>query len=153
GQSSTLTGTLAGQVVMEGFVHLRLRPWVRRLLTRSLALLPALVVIGLFGQEAASPGQAARPVDENLLQLLILTQVILSLQLPFAVIPLVQFTADRKRMGEFANPGWLRALAWGSAGVIVVLNAVVIVLQMQDWAGKAAEAGWHPLWVYATFGP
>jgi manganese transport protein len=153
GQSSTLTGTLAGQVVMEGFVHLRLRPWVRRLVTRSLALLPAVLVLALFSAPAAPAGEQAPSVDEHLLQLLVLSQVVLSLQLPFAVIPLVQFTADRRRMGEFANPGWLRVLAWACAGVIVMLNGVMIALQMQEWAGKAAEGGWHPLWVYGTLGP
>src|SRR5262249_15074088 len=99
GQSSTLTGTLAGQVVMEGFVRLRVRPWVRRLLTRLAAIVPALFVLVL----ASANENEADVVDERLLQLLVLSQAILSFQLPFAIIPLVQFTSDRRRMGEFAN--------------------------------------------------
>src|SRR5262249_20280398 len=106
GQSSTLTGTLAGQVVMEGFVRLRLRPWLRRLLTRSVAIVPALIVIGLAGQGDA------HAVDKRLLELLVLSQAILSFQLPFAIVPLVQFTSDRQRMGSFASRGWLKMLAW-----------------------------------------
>jgi manganese transport protein len=174
GQSSTLTGTLAGQVVMEGFVHLRLRPWVRRLVTRCVALVPALLVVALVGRgpaprpsavaadpaavapadtDAERDGERTRDVDQDLLQLLVLTQVVLSLQLPFAVVPLVQFTGDAGRMGPFANPGWLRGLAWACAAVIVGLNGVLVMMQIQDWAEKAADAGWHPLWVYGTVGP
>lgn len=109
GQNSTLTGTLAGQIVMEGFLRLRLKPWLRRLLTRFLAIAPALVTILLFGEGSTT-------------NLLILSQVILSLQLPFAVIPLVMFTSNRRIMGEFVNPRWLKVLAGGVATLIVGLN-------------------------------
>jgi manganese transport protein len=156
GQSSTLTGTLAGQVVMEGFLHLRLRPWVRRLVTRAVALVPALVVVVLFGggQVVGPPPGAGEPaprvVDERLLQLLVLSQAVLSLQLPFAVIPLVQFTSDRRRMGEFASAPWLKGLAWACAAVIVGLNAVSTGLQIHDWADKAGDSA---PWVYGTAVP
>jgi manganese transport protein len=114
GQNSTLTGTLAGQIVMEGFLDLRLRPWMRRLITRAIAIVPAAVVSVLYGERGTA-------------QLLILSQVILSLQLPFAVWPLVRFTNDRAKMGEFANPGWLKALAYLVAAVISGLNVWLLV--------------------------
>jgi manganese transport protein len=149
GQSSTLTGTLAGQVVMEGFVRLRVRPWVRRLLTRLAAIVPALLVLSL-----ASAGEGAEDVvDERLLQLLVLSQAILSFQLPFAIIPLVQFTSDRRRMGEFANPNWLKGLAWLCAAIVIGLNVVLIGMQMGEWAEDVQEAGWSGLWIYGTVGP
>src|SRR5262245_40598127 len=107
GQSSTMTGTLAGQVVMEGFVQLRVRPWVRRLLTRGVAILPALLVLSLAG--GFTDDETA---DARLFELLVLSQVMLSFQLPFAIIPLVQFTSDRRRMGAFASGAVLQALAW-----------------------------------------
>lgn len=109
GQNSTLTGTLAGQIVMEGFLNIRLRPWLRRLITRAIAIVPAVCVIGIFGE--------GRTTD-----LLIWSQVILSLQLSFAVIPLVRFTSEKAKMGEFANPLWIKLLAWPVALTIVVLN-------------------------------
>lgn len=109
GQNSTLTGTLAGQIVMEGFLDIRLRPWLRRLLTRSVAIIPALICLLLYG-------------ESGLARLLIFSQVILSLQLGFAVIPLVLFTSDRTKMGEFVNSGWIRFLAWMAAILIVLLN-------------------------------
>jgi manganese transport protein len=115
GQNSTLTGTLAGQVVMEGFLSLRIKPWLRRLITRSAAIIPAALVIGIAGETKA-------------MGLLILSQVILSFQLPFALVPLVQFTNDKRRMGEFANSWWVAALAWFTAAVIIFLNALLIVL-------------------------
>jgi len=115
GQNSTLTGTLAGQVVMEGFLSLRIKPWLRRLITRSAAIIPAALVIGIAGETKA-------------MGLLILSQVILSFQLPFALVPLVQFTNDKRRMGEFANSWWTASLAWFTAAVIIVLNALLIVL-------------------------
>ncbi len=114
GQNSTLTGTLAGQIVMEGFLNLRLRPWLRRLLTRALAIVPAVICTVLYG-----PGGTAK--------LLILSQVVLSLQLPFAVVPLIVFTSDRKKMGPFASPRWLQAAGWLTAAVIVVLNAKLLL--------------------------
>jgi manganese transport protein len=151
GQSSTLTGTLAGQVVMEGFVRLRLRPWVRRLLTRSLAIIPALLVIGLT---TGGPGEGEEgALDRHLLELLVLSQAVLSFQLPFAVIPLIQLTSDRRRMGEFTSRPWLQMLAWFSALVIVALNAVLIYFTLNDWGGALEKGGGNPLWIYGTLGP
>ncbi len=106
GQSSTLTGTFAGQIVMEGFLNLRLRPWLRRMITRFLAIIPAVITVYFYGAQGT-------------LQLIILSQVILSLQLPFAVIPLIRFTSDKRRMGEFASQAWVKVLAWSVAFVIL----------------------------------
>ena len=114
GQNSTLTGTLAGQIVMEGFLNLRLRPWLRRLITRAVAIVPAVIVTALYGESGTA-------------RLLIFSQVILSLQLPFAVIPLILFTNDRRKMGEFTNPWWVKWLAWLTAAVIVVLNLKLLL--------------------------
>ena len=114
GQNSTLTATLAGQIVMEGFLNFRLRPWLRRLLTRLIAIVPALIAIILFGEGSTT-------------NLLVFSQVILSLQLPFAVIPLVIFTSNRNLMGEFVNPFWLKALAWLVASIIVGLNSWLLL--------------------------
>jgi len=114
GQNSTLTGTLAGQIVMEGFLSIRLRPWLRRLITRALAIVPAAIVAGLYGESGAA-------------KLLVFSQVILSLQLPFAVIPLVLFTSERAKMGEFTNPGWVKILAWITTAVIVGLNVKLLL--------------------------
>jgi manganese transport protein len=113
GQSSSLTGTLAGQVVMEGFVHLRMRPWMRRLLTRSIAIVPAVLAIIVMG-------------DEGSYKLLILSQVILSLQLPFAVVPLINFTSDKRKMGDFANAMWVKLTAWATAIIIIGLNVKLV---------------------------
>jgi manganese transport protein len=113
GQNSTLTGTLAGQIVMEGFVSIRLKPWQQRLITRGLAIAPAVGVIILAGEGAVN-------------DLLILSQVVLSLQLSFAVFPLLQFTADRAKMGEFASPRWLRALGWTVGLVIAAANGFML---------------------------
>src|SRR6476661_8313434 len=110
GQNATLTGTLAGQIVMEGFLNIRLRPWLRRLITRLIAIVPALITIYLYGERGAG-------------QLLILSQVVLSLQLPFAVFPLVMFTGDKRKMGALVAPRWMVALAWPVAVVIAGLNA------------------------------
>jgi manganese transport protein len=109
GQNATLTGTLAGQIVMEGFLNIRLRPWLRRLITRLIAIIPALVTVALYGERGSGA-------------LLILSQVILSLQLPFAVFPLVIFSGDRRKMGELVAPRWMLALAWPVAVVIALLN-------------------------------
>jgi len=109
GQNATLTGTLAGQIVMEGFINLRLRPWLRRLVTRLIAIIPAILVVMLYGERGTGP-------------LLILSQVILSLQLPFAVFPLVLFTGDVHKMGSFVNPPWVKVLAWTVAVIIALLN-------------------------------
>ncbi len=114
GQNSTITATLAGQIVMEGFLRLRLPPWARRLVTRLIAVVPVIVVAWLAGEGGTA-------------KLLILSQVVLSLQLPFAVIPLVRFATDRARLGDLAAPRWVAALAWIVAGVIVALNAKLVV--------------------------
>jgi len=122
GQSSTVTGTLAGQIVMEGFMHIRVRPWVRRLLTRALAIVPAVIFILWYG---------ANNVDA----LLVLSQVVLSLQLSFAIVPLIHFTSDRRKMGEFALPGWVKILAWATATIIMVLNLQLVWETIHDgWA-------------------
>jgi len=122
GQSSTITGTLAGQIVMEGFLNLRMRPWLRRLLTRLLAIIPAVWVIQSFGEESTY-------------KMLILSQVVLSLQLPFAVIPLIRFTSDPGRMGAFSNPAWVKILAWTAAAVIVGLNFWLASVTLADLPG------------------
>jgi manganese transport protein len=114
GQNSSITGTLAGQVVMEGFIHIRLKPWLRRLLTRSLAIIPTILVVAITGERGTE-------------KLLILSQVILSFQLSFAVVPLVLFTGSRARMGEFVNRRWLQVLAWLTAVLIAALNAWLLV--------------------------
>jgi manganese transport protein len=115
GQNSTLTGTLAGQIVMEGFLDIRLKPWVRRLITRAIAIIPAVLVIGIAGEGKVT-------------SLLILSQVILSFQLPFAVIPLIQFTADRSKMGEFANSRVTSVIAWIVAITILFFNGELLWL-------------------------
>jgi len=109
GQTSTFTGTLAGQIVMEGFLDLRLRPWLRRLATRLIAIVPAVVVTALWGERGAA-------------DLLVASQVVLSLQLPFAIVPLILFTSDRRQMGEFVNRPALTVLAWAIAALIIGLN-------------------------------
>jgi manganese transport protein len=133
GQSSTLTGTFAGQIVMEGFLNLRMRPWLRRLATRSLAIIPALICVWLYGSGGT-------------LILLLLSQVIISMQLPFAVIPLIRFTNDRERMGEFANRLWVKILAWGAAAIILGLNFWLIGKSAGPWL--MAET-----WRILVFGP
>jgi manganese transport protein len=115
GQNSSITGTLAGQVVMEGFIHLKVSPWLRRLITRSLAIIPTIIVVAVTGERGTE-------------KLLILSQVILSLQLSFAVVPLVMFTGNPKLMGEFVNPRWLKALSWFVAVLIAGLNGWLLVL-------------------------
>ncbi len=137
GQSSTLTGTLAGQIVMEGFLHIRIRPVLRRLLTRAIAIVPAVLVITLQGEEGSYG-------------LLILSQVILSLQLPFAVIPLIQFTSDRVRMRSFVNAMWVRVLAWVCALVIIGLNANIVYTTLAAWLEKA---GSNAIWFWLTVMP
>ncbi|HZZ56201.1 MAG TPA: Nramp family divalent metal transporter [Opitutaceae bacterium] len=113
GQNSTLTGTLAGQIVMEGFLDFRMRPWLRRLVTRLIAIVPAAIVAGISGAHGTA-------------RLLVFSQVVLSLQLPFAVVPLVLFTSDRRKMGRFVSPGWLKVLAWATTALIVVLNVKLL---------------------------
>jgi len=119
GQNSSITGTLAGQVVMEGFIHIKLKPWLRRMVTRSIAIVPTIIVVWYTGERGTE-------------KLLLLSQVILSLQLSFAVVPLVLFTGSRKTMGEFVNPFWLQALSWFVAALIAVLNAWFLVLMLRS---------------------
>lgn len=120
GQNSTLTGTLAGQIVMEGFLNIRLRPWLRRLITRLIAIVPAVIVAALYGEKGVG-------------QLLVLSQVILSLQLSFAVIPLVWFTSEKRKMGVFANKPWLIVTAWLITVIIVALNGYLLVQTAREW--------------------
>jgi manganese transport protein len=130
GQSSTLTGTLAGQIVMEGFLNLRMRPWLRRLITRSIAIVPAALTIYFAG-------------DRSSLGLLLLSQVIISMQLPFAVVPLIHFTNDRARMGSFANAAWVRILAWTTAAVVIILNFWLAWMAVESWLTTASP--WRPV--------
>jgi manganese transport protein len=125
GQNSTLTGTLAGQIVMEGFLNIRLRPWLRRLITRLIAIIPAVIVTAIYGSKGTT-------------DLLVLSQVVLSLQLSFAVIPLVIFTSDRRKMGDFVNLLWLKLLAWTVAIVIAGLNVKLLIDQFREWFGPAS---------------
>ncbi|NOZ96098.1 MAG: iron/manganese transporter [Acidobacteria bacterium] len=129
GQSSTITGTLAGQIVMEGYLNFRIRPWLRRLITRLLAVIPALGTILYFG-------------DGSTGSLLVLSQVVLSLQLPFAVIPLIHLVSDRNRMGVFAIGRWLRSLAWIVATIIVGLNVQLVVMEVRSWIAGTRGNPW-----------
>lgn len=129
GQSSTLTGTLSGQIVMEGFLNIKLRPWLRRLVTRSVALIPAVIVIAISGSEGTY-------------DMLILSQVILSLQLPFATIPLIHFTSDKNNMGKFVNPLWLKIVAWIIAIIIIALNLKLVFDELTGWLTG------EPLWIW-----
>lgn len=122
GQSSTLTGTLAGQIVMEGFLELRIRPWLRRLLTRMIAIVPAAIVAILYGESGTA-------------KLLVFSQVVLSLQLSFAVFPLVRFTSDREKMGEFVNSGLLKLAAYVIATIIAALNVWLLVQTFAELRG------------------
>ncbi len=129
GQSSTITGTISGQVVMEGFLNLRMTPWLRRLVTRLVALGPAVITIAIAG-------------NEGIYRLLVLSQVILSLQLPFAIVPLIHFTADRRKMGPFANSRWVTLLAWVMAVVIILLNIKLVADEMTEWLLGGAVWPW-----------
>ncbi len=122
GQNSTLTGTLAGQIVMEGFLDIRLKPWLRRLITRLIAIVPAVVVTVAWGESGTA-------------RLLVLSQVVLSMQLSFAVFPLAMFTSDRRKMGEFTNSGWIKALAWAVAFLIAGLNEWLLLQTVREWLG------------------
>jgi len=130
GQSSTLTGTLAGQIVMEGFLNIRMRPWLRRMITRSMAVIPAALTIYFAG-------------DQSTFGLLLLSQAILSMQLPFAIVPLVHFTNDRARMGSFANGLWVKVLAWATAAIVIGLNGWLAVQAIGGWLNSAGR--WRPL--------
>lgn len=136
GQSSTLTGTLAGQIVMEGYLNLRIAPWIRRLITRLIAIIPALIVIYYFGESATG-------------QLLVLSQVILSLQLGFAIIPLIHFVSDKEKMKEFTIPLFVRILAWLSASIIVSLNARLVYQQIVGWLNSSE----NPIVLWITVVP
>lgn len=137
GQSSTITGTLAGQIVMEGHINLRIEPWLRRLLTRILAIVPAVFTIIYFG-------------ERGLGNLIILSQVVLSLQLGFAVIPLIHFTSDRKKMGNFAISLKIKILAWACALLIVGLNAKLVYEQLTSWIDASPTTA---IWMYAIVIP
>jgi manganese transport protein len=129
GQSSTVTGTLAGQIVMEGYLHLRIAPFLRRLLTRLIAVVPALLVITIMGESATG-------------DMLVLSQVILSMQLGFAVIPLLHFVSDRRRMGEFAIGRWTKLAGWLSATIIVALNIRLVYQQVSSWLAEPGSYAW-----------
>lgn len=126
GQSSTITGTLAGQIVMEGYLNLRIRPWLRRMLTRLLAIVPAVFTIVYFGEEKMG-------------ELLILSQVILSLQLGFAVIPLIHFVSNKSKMGEHVIPKWVQILAWVCATIIIALNVKLVIDEIAGWLRGAGD--------------
>ncbi|MCX6292300.1 MAG: Nramp family divalent metal transporter [Bacteroidetes bacterium] len=136
GQSSTLTGTLAGQIVMEGYLNFRMAPWLRRLITRLIAIIPALIAIAYFGEHATG-------------RLLILSQVILSLQLGFAVIPLIHFVSDKKKMNEFVIPLYVKILSWLCAALIITLNARLIFMQIVQWLNELP----NPIIIWLTVIP
>src|SRR5204862_6685848 len=129
GQNSTLTGTLAGQIVMEGFLNLRIKPWLRRLITRLIAIIPAVIVIGIFGEGKTT-------------DLLVASQVALSMQLGLAVWLLMRVTSEKAKMGEFANRLWLKILGWTTAGIIIVLN---LKLLLDTFLPDAALNAFHDL--------
>jgi manganese transport protein len=135
GQSSTITGTLAGQIVMEGYLNLRIAPWLRRLITRLIAIIPAYIVILIYGEGETSA-------------LLVLSQVVLSLQLGFAIIPLIHFTSDKKTMGEFVISTWVKIAAWIIALIIVSLNVNLVIQEISHWLENAGEYAWI-VWVTA----
>ncbi len=133
GQSSTITGTLAGQIVMEGYLNLRIAPWLRRLITRLIAIIPAYLVIIIYGESETGA-------------LLVLSQVVLSLQLGFAIIPLIHFTSDKTKMGVFTNKLWVQVLAWAIALIIVGLNVQLVIQEVTGWLVSAGSDAWI-LWV------
>jgi manganese transport protein len=136
GQSSTITGTLAGQIVMEGYLNLRIAPWLRRLITRLIAITPAYFVIILYGESQTGA-------------LLVFSQVVLSLQLGFAVIPLIHFTSDKEKMGVFANKMWVKALAWTIAAVIISLNVKLVYNEVNGWIVNGGDRAWV-VWITAV---
>ena len=133
GQSSTITGTLAGQIVMEGYLNLRIAPWLRRLITRLIAIIPAYLVIIIYGESETGA-------------LLVLSQVVLSLQLGFAIIPLIHFTSDKSKMGIFANKAWVQLLAWLIALIIIGLNVQLVIQEVTGWLSSAGSEAWI-LWI------
>ena len=136
GQSSTITGTLAGQIIMEGYLNLRLQPWIRRLLTRLIAIVPAFLTIYFLGEDKTG-------------DLLVLSQVILSLQLGFAIIPLIHFVSNKKRMGEFVIPMWQKIASWISVSVIVFLNCQMLFNKVKEWLQNSE----YSLWIAAIVIP
>lgn len=132
GQSSTITGTLAGQIIMEGYLNLRIRPWLRRIITRSLAIIPAVITIVYFGESKMG-------------ELLILSQVVLSLQLGFAVIPLIHFVSNKEKMGEFVISKWVQILAWVTAAIIIGLNIKLVINEISGWL---QGAGSNAIYIY-----
>ncbi|HEY1007759.1 MAG TPA: Nramp family divalent metal transporter [Sphingobacteriaceae bacterium] len=135
GQSSTITGTLAGQIVMEGHLNLRIQPWLRRLLTRLLAIVPAFFTILYYGEDALG-------------DLLVLSQVVLSLQLGFAIIPLIHFNSDKERMKGFVIRNWVKILAWTSAFIIVGLNVKLVMQEVSGWIDRTENNWWIYLLVF-----
>ena len=133
GQSSTITGTLAGQIVMEGYLNLRIAPWLRRLITRVIAIIPAYIVILIYGEEETGA-------------LLVLSQVILSLQLGFAIIPLIHFNSDKTKMGAFAIKPWVKIAAWLVAAIIISLNIKLVFEEITSWLAEAGDSAWI-IWV------
>jgi manganese transport protein len=136
GQSSTITGTLAGQIVMEGYLNLRIAPWLRRLITRLIAIIPAFIVISVYGEEETGA-------------LLIFSQVVLSLQLGFAIIPLIHFNSDKEKMGAFVIKPWMKIAAWLIAAVIVSLNVKLVLQEVTGWLAAAGENAWI-IWITAV---
>jgi manganese transport protein len=133
GQSSTITGTLAGQIVMEGYLNLRIAPWLRRIITRMIAIIPAFIVIMIYGESQTGA-------------MLIFSQVILSLQLGFAIIPLIHFTSDKEKMGVFAIKPWVKISAWVIATIIVGLNVKLVFQEVEGWLTGAGNDSWI-IWV------
>ncbi|MBY0433753.1 MAG: Nramp family divalent metal transporter, partial [Cyclobacteriaceae bacterium] len=133
GQSSTITGTLAGQIVMEGYLNLRIAAWLRRLITRLIAIIPAYIVILLYGESETGA-------------LLVLSQVVLSLQLGFAVIPLIHFNSDKEKMGVFVIKPWIRIACWVIAGIIISLNVKLVYEEVAGWLAAAGNSAWI-IWI------
>ncbi len=136
GQSSTITGTLAGQIVMEGYLNLRIAAWLRRLITRVIAIIPAYLVIVFYGESETGA-------------LLVLSQVVLSLQLGFAIIPLIHFNSDKEKMGIFVIKPWVKAAAWTTTGIIIALNVKLVIQQISEWIAAAGDNAWI-VWMTAV---
>jgi manganese transport protein len=138
GQSSTVTGTLAGQIIMEGYLRLRIRPWLRRIITRLMAIIPAVFCILYFG-------------EQSLGKLLILSQVVLSIQLGFAIVPLIHFVSNKKRMGEFVIKPYIQFMAWATAAIILFLNIKMVVEQVDEWLTMSGENAMYISWLLIPF--
>jgi manganese transport protein len=137
GQSSTITGTLAGQIVMEGYLNLRIAPWLRRIITRMIAIIPALIIILIYGESETGA-------------MLIFSQVVLSMQLGFAIIPLIHFTSDKSKMGVFSIKLWVKIAAWIIASIIVTLNVQLVIQEVNGWLANAGDNAWI---IWATVVP